>query len=42
MINCQARSITGMYPSISLHSQLYEAGLYPVSILLDYYNDVAT
>ncbi len=36
MINRQARSITGMYPSTLIHPLLCEAGLVPASILLDY------
>ena len=36
MLNRQARSITGMYPSTPLHPLLCEAGLIPASTLLDY------
>ena len=35
LVNRQARSITGMYPSTPVHSLLYEAGLTPASIVLD-------
>ena len=37
MINCQAQSITGMYPSTFVHPLLCKAGLSPTSILLDYH-----
>ena len=36
MLNRQARSIIGMYPSTLLHPLLCEAGLIPASTLLDY------
>lgn len=36
MINWQACSITGMYPSSPVHPLLCKAGLIPTSILLDY------
>lgn len=36
MINRQARSITGMYPSTLVHPLLCEVGLIPASILLGY------
>lgn len=36
MLNRQARSITGIYPSTPLHLLLCEAGSIPASTLLDY------
>ena len=36
MLNCQAQSITGIYPSILLYLLLFEIGLIPASTLLDY------
>ena len=36
IINRQARSITGMYPSTPIHPLLYEAGLVLASTLLNY------
>lgn len=37
VLNRQARSSTGMYPSTSLHPLLCEEGLTSASILLDYH-----
>ena len=37
IINCQARSIIGMYPSTPIYPLLYEAGLVLASTLLNYY-----
>ena len=36
LLNRQARSITGMYPSTPIHPLLSEAGLIPAKILLDF------
>ena len=36
MLNRQARSITGMYPSTPLHPLLCEVGMAPASTLLDH------
>ena len=36
LLNRQARSITGMYPSTPIHPLLCEAGLTPASIVLNY------
>ena len=36
MINRQARSVTKMYSSTPIHPLLYESGLIPASILLNY------
>lgn len=36
LLNRQARSITGMYPSTPVHPLLCEAGLVPASTLLNY------
>lgn len=36
LINRQARSITGMYPSTPIHPLFCEAGLIPASTILDY------